>query len=262
MIDDNRKLAHIVAYYLSRFDKIALNGLGYRTNKEAFTRSAASLGLLPNYIKFRRDDFDVVHPHRKGWHKRKLSVQVINTIVALQDLDEPTVRGIVQQILDKSDFEFYNENIDAVLSIFPLEDRKQRTNPTFFASRIITGRKAESYFLEWHSQNPNIFPESYTLTDTRDHGCGYDFELLGVSGKHYYVEVKGLATDDGGILFTNKEWEMAKSKGNTYYLVLISNMDTVPSVNMIQNPALKLTPKKSLISVVQVSWKISLKDIQ
>lgn len=68
-MDNNRKLAHIVAYYLSRFDKIVLSKLRYKTDKDAFHKIAEALSVLPNYIKFKCNEFDVAHPYRKGWHK-------------------------------------------------------------------------------------------------------------------------------------------------------------------------------------------------
>ncbi|WP_435524603.1 hypothetical protein [Chryseobacterium indoltheticum] len=94
-MDNKRKRAHIVAYYLSRFDKVALSNLGYKTDKEAFHKIAQALDVLPNYIKFRRDEFDVAHPHRKGWHKRPMTMSIINTINALQEIDERALRSIV-----------------------------------------------------------------------------------------------------------------------------------------------------------------------
>ena len=262
-MDLNRKLGHIVAYYLSRFDKTALSALGFKTDKEAFTKTAAALSLVPNYIKFRRDEFDVAHPHRQGWHKRAMSVSIVNTINGLQELDEYTLRGIVKDILQQKDNPVQEENTERLAAIFPDEkkEKKRRTKPLLFVPRGITGRKAEEFFLNWYPEHPGFLPESGRLKDTRDHGCGYDFELTGPGGKTYFLEIKGLAADQGGIMFTNKEWETAMAKGESYYLILVNNIDNEPVVNIIPNPALNINPRKNLITVVQVNWNVSAGDI-
>src|SRR5437868_5898254 len=96
-------LAIIVAFYLSKFDKQALQNLGFKNDSEAFETTAKVLGVKKNYIKFRRDEFDPVHPWRKGW-ERPMDRRIIKSIEALQDLEEPDLREIVQRLLSEDDY--------------------------------------------------------------------------------------------------------------------------------------------------------------
>lgn len=255
-----RKLAHIVAYYLSRFDKEALAQLGYKTDREAFHKTAEFLGLVPNYIKFRRDEFDVAHPHRKGWHKRPMTLSVNNTINALKDLDEPILRHIVLDILSKGTNSEVSDNLDQLTLIFPHEERKRKKGT--FIPRNITGRKAEEIFTEWYKKNSRVFPIAKDFIDMRDYGCGYDFQLITPDNIVYALEVKGLSDEDGGILITSKEWEVALKMKQNYYLVVITSINNQPTVSVINNPRKVLSPKRNVQTVIQVNWSVSKSEIQ
>jgi len=257
-MDRERKLAHIIAYYLSRFDKTGLQCLGFKNDKDAFHRTAESLGIPSNYIKFRRDEFDVVHPHRKGWHKRPMTPSIINTINALQDLDEPTLRGIVKDILSNSLDSDVSDDLDQIVLIFPDEKKKKRS----YSPRNITGRKAEEIFVEWFKKGQHEFPIDKALVDMRDYGCGFDFQLVLSENKILAFEVKGVTREEGGLLITNKEWETASHMMDSYFLILVSNVNEEPSINIISNPIECLSPKRSIQTVIQVSWTVSQKEIQ
>src|SRR4051794_11313972 len=95
-------LAIIVAFYLSKYDKQGLKNLGFKNDADAFETIAMILGIKKNYVKFRRDEFDPIHPWRKGW-QRPMDNRIIKSIEALQDLEEADLREIVLGIL-------YDEN--------------------------------------------------------------------------------------------------------------------------------------------------------
>ncbi|WP_164126410.1 DUF3883 domain-containing protein [Sphingobacterium luzhongxinii] len=255
-MDSNRKLAHIVAYYLSKFDKVALNKLGYKTDKEAFNKTAEALNILPNYIKFRRDEFDVVHPHRKGWHKRAMSIGVLNTINALADLDESAVYELVKDILSKS-HQSEDPEMKQLENIVSDGDTKTKRD-TVYVPRGITGRAAEEYFIDQFKAGNFAFQGQ--LKDCRDLGVGYDF-LIESNTKTIYVEVKGRDGNVGGLLFTNKEWEVAKRLGESYYLCLISDVADAPQIQILQNPAAHIEAEKYVYTTIQVSWTVSQKII-
>jgi hypothetical protein len=233
--------------------------LGYKTDKEAFKMTAEALNVLPNYIKFRRDEFDVAHPHRKGWHKRPMTVSIINTISALQDIDEPSLRGIVLDILRKGKDVGVLEDFQPLMMIIPEEKKKNQKHA--YVPRSITGRKAEEIFMEWFKSDQKILPGGKDFVDMRDYGCGYDFQIV-ISDKQVYgLEVKGVSEHDGGILITGKEWEIASRMKTDYYLILVSNIDIDPVINVINNPYEKLFPKKSIQTIIQVNWSVSQKEI-
>lgn len=261
-MEKSHKLAHIVAYYLSRFDKTALQNLGFKTASEAFHKIGEALDIKPNYVKFTRDDFDVVHPYRKGWHKRPYSVNIANTVNALKGLDEVTLRGIVQDILSQKTADWDVNDLIRLTSFFTGE--KAGKNTIFCISRGITGRKAEEYFMKWYAGHPEYFPEKSVLKDVRDHGCGYDFEITAGDHEKYAVEVKGMTGEKkGGILFTAKEWETAEKMGENFYLFVVTMTEEDKyDAMMLRNPFQMLRPVKNIQTVIQVNWAVSGKQLK
>lgn len=132
------------------------------------------------------------------------------------------------------------------------------TNPIFIL-RGPTGKKAEQFFIEYHRLN--ILPVAGELIDSRDLGCGYDFEIKSKSYQHF-IEVKGLASNIGGLLFTNKEWETAKRERSRYTVCIVSNIYDSPEISFINDPFSKLNPKKNIIQTVQVQWSVSNNELQ
>ncbi|MFT9817773.1 protein NO VEIN domain-containing protein [Lysinibacillus sp. NPDC056185] len=95
--------------------------------------------------------------------------------------------------------------------------------------------------------------------DTRDLGCGYDFE---VENSGHVFEVKGLSGDNGGVLFTDKEWSIASEKQEDYHLVLVKEcFSNDPVVEVYSNSHRKFNPKKQITTVINVNWSISTSDL-
>ena len=66
LADVNRKIS-IIAYYLSKFDMDAVRALGYENYSRAFEGISSRFGKNNNYLKLRRDEFDVLTgSSRKG----------------------------------------------------------------------------------------------------------------------------------------------------------------------------------------------------
>lgn len=258
-MDSNRKLAHIVAYYLSRFDRKGVENIGYKSFNEAFEKSAQCLGVKANYIKLNRNEFDVAHPHRKGWRNRAMALSIINTINSLQDIDEPTLRGIILDILAKRENIEVSEDLEPLMTIIP--DEKKKKQKRTYVPRNITGKKAEEIFIEWFKSGQGIIPQGKDFVDMRDYGCGYDFQIVVSDKQVYAIEVKGFLEDEGGILITGKEWETAGIMKTDYYLVLLSNIAKDPVITVINNPYEKFSPKRNLQTIIQVNWTVSSKQI-
>ncbi len=251
---NSNQLAIIVAFYLSKFDKTARERLGYRTDSDAFNSISEVLGVKPNYIKFRRDEFDPVHPWRKGW-TRPMDARVVKAIEAMQDLSEAELSEIVEKIISDAEYR-KGEEITQITRLFTKDTQKEKERSSTYILRGPTGKKAEEHFIKYHSEG--LLPFGGELIDTREMGCGYDFEI---AGRHsFYVEVKGLAKADGGILFTSKEWMTAEAYGDKYFLAVVRNLDRDPEVEFIQNPTAVLKATKSIITSVQVQYNISSKE--
>ncbi|MGY3190385.1 hypothetical protein ACVWXS_005121 [Lysinibacillus sp. TE18511] len=109
--------------------------------------------------------------------------------------------------------------------------------------------------MDWFAEH---YPHA-SLVDTRDIGCGYDFE---VENTDHVFEVKGLSGNNGGVLFTDKEWSIAAEKQEDYHLVLVKEcFSDEPTVEVYSNPHLKFNPKKQITTVINVNWGISYSDL-
>ncbi|MBX2938591.1 MAG: DUF3883 domain-containing protein [Ferruginibacter sp.] len=245
----NNDQAIVVSYYLSRFNDEAVNNLGYKTWKDAFDDLSDKLQINKHTIKNWRDEFDPFHGHRAGWYQRQPRKTISNIISLFEQLEEFDIRQIAVEIIN-------GNKID--LPEIDNSENEVITNPIFIL-RGPTGKKAEQFFIKYHKLN-NL-PFAGELIDTRDLGCGYDFEIKTKSYQHF-IEVKGLASNIGGLLFTNKEWETAKQQRTKYTVCLVSNINDSPEISFINDPFSKLNPKKNIIQTVQVQWSVSNIELQ
>src|SRR5690554_589417 len=245
----NKEQAIVVSYYLSRFNDDAVNNLGYKTWKDAFDDLSDKLQINKHTIKNWRDEFDPFHGHRAGWHQRQPRKTISNIISQFEQLEEFDIRQIAVEIIN-------GNKID--LPEIDNSENEVITNPIFIL-RGPTGKKAEQFFIEYHRLN-NL-PVAGELIDSRDLGCGYDFEIKSKSYQHF-IEVKGLASNIGGLLFTNKEWETAKRERSRYTVCIVSNINDSPEISFINDPFSKLNPRKNIIQTVQVQWSVSNNELQ
>lgn len=253
-MDKSHKLALYVAYYLSRFDLIAYRSLGFENRSKAHHKLGKLLKVKPATLKNMRDEFDPIHGHRAGWYQRPMSPTRVRIVEALEELSQEEIFEIVTIIIGGISYQ-ENEELDILANIIPTNDEKDSKRA--FSTRGITGKKAEDYFKE----NFKRFTEKYQgkLIDTREHGTGYDFVIEG--DEKFYIEVKGLAKEKGGLSFTSKEWQKAKEHKQNFILALVTNIDNNPSIKFIENPSEYLNPQKQLIATVQVRWNVSNVDI-
>ncbi|MEH7200661.1 DUF3883 domain-containing protein [Priestia megaterium] len=231
-----------MAFYLAKFNEEAVQNLGYEGFRDAFNKIGAKLNYSPNSVKNRRDDFDPLFGHRAGWHQVELGKSNLEIVDSFDHLSEEALRAIVLDLLDEEPSgEIY----------LPIINIKSST----YTTRGVTGRKAETFFMEWFAKH---FPNE-NLIDTRDLGCGYDF--CSENSSHVY-EVKGLSGNDGGVLFTDKEWKVAAELQDDYYLILVKDcFSEKPIVEIYSNPHFRFSPKKQLTTVVNVNWGISSTDL-
>jgi hypothetical protein len=211
-METNHKLALYVAYYLSRFNNDALKNLGYVNWNNAYIDISEKLNVNRHSVRNWRDEFDPLFEHRAGWYQRPMSLSRIRVAQALENLDEFHIRSIALDILTNKIIEEPNE-LEHLLSIVS-EENKEKSNHIFII-RTPTGKAAEEFFLKHYNQNKK--PITGNLIDCRDFGVGYDFRIE-KDEKNYYVEVKGVSEYSGGILFTSKEWTVAKKEGKNYFL--------------------------------------------
>ncbi|SDD61706.1 protein of unknown function [Bacillus wiedmannii] len=240
---DKRKKLLITAFYLAKFNEEAVRNLGYAGFREAFNKIGERLDYSPNSVKNRRDDFDPLFGHRAGWHQIELSKSNLEIVDSFDHLSEEALRAIVLDLLDEGS------------SIEPFSLFNVSKQAPTYTTRGVTGKKAEVFFMDWFAEH---YPHD-VLVDTRDLGCGYDFE---VENSDRVFEVKGLSGDNGGVLFTDKEWTIAAEKQDNYHLVLVKEcFSDEPTVEVYSNPHLKFNPKKQITTVINVNWGISSSDL-
>ena len=98
-LDTNTKLS-CCAYFLSKFDMQAVEVLGFSTRDEAMISMSKTLGKENNYLKRRRDEFDVLTgSHRKGQRNRPPVSDVLRIHQELKDFSFQELADRVQQIL-------------------------------------------------------------------------------------------------------------------------------------------------------------------
>lgn len=250
---ESNSLALIVAYFLSKYDETAYEQLGFPSSTATHKEIGRMLGVNPNSVKNMRDEFDPLHDNpRVGWYQRPLRPSRAKVVEAFQDLSEEELRDVVMEILTNPEFSASEDFADVIAPISKRE--KKRKGKSVFIVRGPTGRKAEEIYINYHHETGE--PASGELLDKRDHGCGYDFEI---SNAHQcvQVEVKGLDGDAGGIVFTSKEWDIARKNGDSYFLVIVRNVSKDPSIQIIKNPSSILSPKKTVFTTVQVRWNVT-----
>ncbi|MCC9072127.1 DUF3883 domain-containing protein [Flavobacterium sp. F-65] len=252
-MEANHKLTLIISYYLSRFNDTGFRNLGYTTWDEAFKDISIKLNVKESSVKNWRDEFDPIHGHRVGWYQRPMSPSRVNVVNAFEGMSEEDLREIILDILNKNIFK-EDQNLEIINTVI---SDKQYDGSGRFILRGPTGKKAEDYFIQYHKENG--LPIEGILIDTREKGCGYDFEIKNT--QTYFVEIKGINDASGGIVFTSKEWLIAKRKKEKYFLIIVSNLNDVPQIKIINNPAKELNPKKNIFTTIQINWSISGKEL-
>jgi len=122
-MDENSKKALIVAYYISKYDDVALSNLGFKSWSECFQRVNSVLGTNINSIRNMRDEFDSIHDNTRVGFKRELSISRREIDNEYGTLDEQELRNIVHSILSES-----NDNYDSTLrSLSMLANESKRS---------------------------------------------------------------------------------------------------------------------------------------
>ena len=199
-------------------------------------------GSSPRAWKNLRDEYDPIHPNaRRGWHKRPLRRSRQRVLAELFDISDQALIELVARIL-RNDPDVVSE------AIIPLS-RPQRIVSNV-AERLLTGRRAETFFLDNCRSILGIEPPD--ILDRRDDGCGFDFGVRG--DPDTAIEVKGLAKLRGGILFTDREWREAVLRGNDYLVVVVGEVSRSPTARVFRNPNLSLPATCRYQQSVVAQW--------
>lgn len=249
MTDAHRR-ALVVAYFLSRFDRKGVRELGYASFSDAFDKVGHALGVPSATVKHMRDSFDPYCSQvRVGWYQRPILRSRANVIQAYDEVGVAGMAEIVRGILA-------GDSHTVRLAIAPIADITAASDTLLdddnpFSSRLRTGDLAEEFFLT-SFPSLGLFMGS-SLEDTRRLGIGYDFRASHIGG-YRAVEVKGLLGDHGAILFTDREWSVARILEHSYVLAVVRSLATEPSLELYQNPVASLAVTMRVVESVSICW--------
>jgi hypothetical protein len=245
-ITARRKLI-LAGLYLSKFDSVGLNRLGFESFTEAFNVIGYALGSQPASVKNYRDEFDPLFPNkRKGWHKRPIRQYCREIYDEYGRLDLEDFSGLVGS--------FFAPGAGAT----PSAPADEADGTSAFAQRLVTGLAAERYFESIHASLP-VF-QGRVLENTTAFGCGYDFRMRSTPdpGNFFAVEVKGLKDQTGSVALTQKEYDLASAMRERFFLFVVRNFRETPSHSIFRDPVSSgLDFRRSEKTTVQVSWLTS-----
>lgn len=236
----------LAGLFLSRFDRRALQVLGFKGFTEAYNVIGYALGAKPASVKNYRDEFDPLFPNgRSGWHKRSTRDYCLKIFDDYKGLDFDLFASLIRSIAG------FDENI---WSGTQGDKDSGDGNPSSFARRLITGIAAEQYFESAHSSVPEFKDRS--LENTTQLGCGYDYRLRGGSDTDFLVvEVKGLRGATGGLSLTPKEYETAEIMRDRFFLFVVKDFQRSPVHEVFQDPLSSRLRFRRLEKVIlQVAW--------
>ena len=239
--------AMLVGMYLSKYDKRALDILGFESFVEAYNTIGLAINAKPLSIRNYRDEFDPVFPNeRKGWYKRPMFRTRKEMLEKYKDLTLEAFTDLVKNVI------YQNPAVNLMEEKIESEEDKSRT----FAKRLITGQAAEQYFRDNYQAVPAF--KGLAFEETTKFGCGFDFRVLHNTG-FYAVEVKGLEKAKGGIGLTDKEYRTAFYLKESYFIFLVKNFIEAPFHALFRNPVFshELDFVKNEKTITQVSWNAS-----
>ena len=241
---DNRDMAIVIGLYLSRFNNQALAAFEFSSFRQAYNVLGISLGIKPKSINNYRDEFDPYFPNgRKGW-QRDIKPQSKVIMDLAKDLTFEQLTFIIKAHLSHKEIDLE----DLQIPITSYQNKHE-----FSASRLITGKAAEEYFIQIYP-TIDIFA-GYDISDTTSQGCGFDFKLSkGLS--RFYIEVKGVNDKNGNILMTEKEHKVANELLSRYCLFVVRDFRNTPFHNYFFDPLHcgLINFKKQERQVIQTSY--------
>ena len=234
--------AIVIGYAMSRLDRNYLAVRHCVTWEQAFSEAAHALSDPHATFKNLRDEFDPIHPNsRSGWHQRNLRQSRQRVLDELKDVTDDALMELVDRILKREE-EVFAEAIDSLAVVTNIASN--------VAERLLTGRRAEEYFLQ--ESLPLVQVPFENILDCRQLACGFDF---GVQGKpDLAIEVKGMKQTKGDILFTDREWLEAKIRQDNYWVVVVGNLMAEPTARIIKNPYSQLTVRSTYRQSIAVEW--------
>jgi len=243
----NYEILNLIGYGLSKFNDDFINEFGFAT-KSSFYNFCVKNGIADTVgtVKNRMDLFDHFFPDngRKGWWQK--GDAYIHRKIQIDSLfgneDAKGYANVVKLYLQEN------------LKVKNIAVKESPIIKSRFKQMQETGLEAELYFLG-NYQSIDIF-KGGTLEDARLYGDGYDFQI-NISEKFFLAEVKGVRGKSGSLRFTENEYKKAKEYRSDYILSIVLNLNDLPVLKTINNPAENLEFKKvEIISKAHFEYQL------
>lgn len=245
---ENYEILNLIGYGLSKFDKSFVTTFGYK-NKNEFYENMVLYGVSETIgtIKNRQDLFDPFFDNsRKGWWQkgdtyihRKYTIDIL-----FGNLDVNSYVDMLKIYLVEN-FEF---DFEIKTDIKPIIKSQ-------FKQLQKTGLEAETFFLNNYSKL-KIF-QNGIIEDCRLYGDGYDFQVE-VNNGFFLVEVKGVRLEKGSIRLTKNEYERAQEYKNKFILLVVSNLNNIPKISIVENPLNELDLTRVVIEQKQIAFNTNI----
>lgn len=229
----NYEVLSLIGYGLAKFDNVFHREFGC-ASKQAFFRTLVARGIAKteDVVKSYQDIFDPFFPNKRpGWwdrqayyRHRKIYIDFLFGHLDVAGYAEAVKPHIVGE----------GEAGEGVPQVAPLVKSQ-------FQSMLMTGLEAEFYFMA-HYERVARFAGG-ELADARMLGDGYDFQIR-CRGRYFLAEVKGVKRKAGRIRLTEKEYCQAKAYGDSYGIVVVSNLAGQPWLTPIFNPTAERAARK------------------
>lgn len=241
----------LIGFYLSKFDSIGLEAIGFSSFTEAFNALGYAIGTKPASIKNYRDEFDPYNKNpRKGWHKRKMREYCKEIFDTFSTYSLSDFVNLINSFLVEN-YDIGRTLIDDIAT-----DSQVKNTSDTIAKRLITGKSAEEFFKINYHLNHEF--SNYKLQDTTNLACGFDF-MLTLDNSFFCIEVKGMSGEDGSILLTQNEYIVAQRMKEHYCLYIVRNFKEKPYSTLIFNPANSdLNFRKAERTIIQVTYSLQI----
>ena len=247
----NYEILNLIGYGLSKFNNNFIKEFGFNT-KTAFYEYCVSIDVADTVgtVKNRMDLFDHFFPNngRKGWWQ-KGDAYIHRKILIDNLFGKENVKGytdIVKLYLQEN-YKVKDLIVEVKLIV-----------KSMFKTLQKTGLEAELYFM--NNFNEIGMFENGALEDARLYGDGYDFQV-NVNEKSFLAEVKGIRKTKGVFRLTEKEYNKALEYKDDYIIAVVLNLNDLPRLLMIENPANNLVFKKDTRTPKLVTQYLLQKDI-
>ena len=235
--------ALILGYAMSRLNRLYLAARGLRTWGQAFDEASTSLGLPAASFKNLRDEFDPFFENeRRGWWKRDVRQDRQRVLLEFEPVSDMALLALVDRLL-VGDHEAIAPAVDVIA--------EPSTRTSNVAERLLTGRRAEDYFVERYESI--LEAPGSTLEDFRISAQGYDFGIRERPG--LAIEIKGIRGSSGEVLFTDREWSVAGVRREDYWLVVVGDLETSPRHRILTDPTARLDARCRVQTSVSATWQ-------